>query len=177
MNGEVLALSSDGTLRRRMTMLLEASGYVVRSVSCAKEALAQLEKLDGVIVSDMLLSDTDAPSFLRSVRAVAEELPVIFVIQVGNTMAALEVVRAGAYQLVERDGLRARLVRTVSGAFEALAEARVAREPTASGRVKPLYRARPVSRRPLLSTCGLHGLHAPPCGSGLATSHSSHVTS
>jgi DNA-binding NtrC family response regulator len=139
MNREVLALSSDGTLRRRMTMLLEASGYVVRSVSCAKEALTQLDHFDGVVVSDMQLSDTDAPSFLRSVRAVAEELPVIFVTQVGNTMAALEVVRAGAYQLVERDGLRDRLVRTVSGAFEALAEARVAREPTASGRVKPLF--------------------------------------
>jgi two-component system response regulator AtoC len=107
---DVLVIDDDPWIRVLVERLLGARGYRVRSVADGTNALAVLrEGFAGVVVLDVQLPDIDGTKLLRQIRLVAPEMPVILLTGQASTDLALDSIRDGAFDFVDKVQLAARL--------------------------------------------------------------------
>ena len=81
--GKILVVDDEEIVRIRISRVLARAGFKVTQVGSGAEALATLEKgaID-LVVSDMVLEDTDGLSLLKKVRR--KHPKIIFVILTGH---------------------------------------------------------------------------------------------
>jgi len=99
----VLVADDEASLRHVLSLVLQAQGYDVRSVSNGEEALAELEARDyDAVISDVRMPRIDGLTVLK--RALARQPDLTFVVMsaYGHPDAALEAVAAGAFDYVSK---------------------------------------------------------------------------
>jgi two-component system C4-dicarboxylate transport response regulator DctD len=120
-NLQVIFIEDDELVRRASVQSLQLAGFDVvgyPSVEAARPALDGLSMLRGVIVSDIRLPGASGLDLLEHCREHAPEVPVILVTGHGDISMAVQAMRDGAYDFVEKPFASERLIETVRRALE-----------------------------------------------------------
>lgn len=121
-NPQVIFIEDDELVRRASVQSLQLAGLTVAGYGSVEAAMNGLGSLDdafgGVIVSDIRLPGASGLDLLTQCRERASEVPVILVTGHGDISMAVQAMRDGAYDFVEKPFAAERLVDTVRRALE-----------------------------------------------------------
>lgn len=121
-NPQVIFIEDDELVRRASVQSLQLAGFAVSgygSVEAARRVLdASGDEFEGAIVSDVRLPGASGLELLAHCREHAPDVPVILVTGHGDISMAVQAMRAGAYDFVEKPFAAERLVDTVRRALE-----------------------------------------------------------
>ncbi|EMM2242679.1 TPA: sigma-54-dependent Fis family transcriptional regulator, partial [Pseudomonas aeruginosa] len=103
MSDQVIFVDDEATIREAVQQWLELSGFEVRLCLRAEECLGALDKsFAGVVISDVRMPGMDGLQLLANLQAVDRDLPVIMVTGHGDVPMAVEAMRQGAYDFIEK---------------------------------------------------------------------------
>ena len=128
MADDILIVDDEKDIRSLLSMTLEDEGYATLQAANADEArtalLAQPPKL-AILDIWMRNSDMDGIELLEWVKSVYPSLPVLMISGHGTIETAVQAIRLGAYDFIEKPFKEARLLMMVERALD---NARLARE-------------------------------------------------
>ena len=117
--GRVLFVDDEEPLRHAVQQGLELCGHSVTCFAAARQAEAQLGRsLYGVLVTDITMPDMDGLTLLRHALEIDPALPVVLVTGHGDVPLAVEAMRAGAYDFIEKPFDTSHLASVVARALE-----------------------------------------------------------
>jgi two-component system C4-dicarboxylate transport response regulator DctD len=100
---KVIFIDDDLSVRTGSSEALELAGFEVVSFPSADRALRLIEPgFRGVVVSDVKLPGMDGLALLAQVKAEAPHVPVILITGHGDVSMAVQAMRAGAYDFIEK---------------------------------------------------------------------------
>ncbi|OWV77486.1 two-component system response regulator [Rhizobium sp. R634] len=104
-------------LRRALTFLLVSAGFAVRAHSCAR-AFLDLLPLSGrnCLVTDLRMPDIDGIELLRQMHRFNMEIPAIVITGQGDVAAAVQAMKAGAFDFLEKPLRDDALIAAINGA-------------------------------------------------------------
>jgi DNA-binding NtrC family response regulator len=115
----VLYVEDDPTVRFGSTQAMQLAGHQVRSFESAEEALAHVVPgFPGVLLTDVKLPGMDGLALLERARQIDVDLPVILVTGHGDISMAVQAMRLGAYDFIEKPFTTDRLNEVVGRALE-----------------------------------------------------------
>ncbi|UCE32798.1 MAG: sigma-54-dependent Fis family transcriptional regulator [Burkholderiales bacterium] len=115
----VLIAEDDEDLRHALVQGLELAGHRVAAFASAEGVLGSISRdFRGVLVSDLRMPGRDGLALMRDALEIDAALPVILISGHADVPIAVEAMRAGAYDFVEKPFATARLVAGVERALE-----------------------------------------------------------
>ncbi|VVM93429.1 C4-dicarboxylate transport transcriptional regulatory protein DctD [Pseudomonas fluorescens] len=103
MLNSVIVVDDEASIRTAVEQWLGLSGFAVQLFARADECLAQLpEHFPGVIISDVRMPGMDGLQLLAELQARDSDLPVILLTGHGDVPMAVEAMRSGAYDFLEK---------------------------------------------------------------------------
>jgi len=115
----VLYVEDDAAVRAAGCQTFALADVAVRDYACAEAVLGELgEDRPVVLVTDVRLPGMDGLRLLRHARELDPDLPVILITGHGDVAMAVEAMRAGAYDFMEKPFAPERLVGVVARAIE-----------------------------------------------------------
>ena len=103
MLNSVIVVDDEAPIREAVEQWLTLSGFEVRLFSRAEECLAQLpEHFPGVILSDVRMPGMDGLQLLAELQRRDRDLPVILLTGHGDVPMAVDAMRDGAYDFLEK---------------------------------------------------------------------------
>lgn len=103
MLNSVIVVDDEASIRTAVEQWLGLSGFAVQLFARADECLAQLpEHFPGVIISDVRMPGMDGLQLLAELQARDPDLPVILLTGHGDVPMAVEAMRSGAYDFLEK---------------------------------------------------------------------------
>jgi len=116
---KVLIIEDDPDVRLGCEQALQLEGILTESVGSAEAAKSLLGKdFRGVIVSDIRLPRMDGMTFLREVLAVDPQLPVVLITGHGDISMAVQAMKDGAHDFIQKPFSPEYLVEVVRRALE-----------------------------------------------------------
>ena len=99
----VYVIDDDPAIRDSLDFLLGAAGFSVRAFDSGQVFLDELAKLEhGCVVTDMRMPGIDGMELLRRVNSGARKLPVIVMTGHGDVPLAVEAMKLGALDFLEK---------------------------------------------------------------------------
>jgi two-component system C4-dicarboxylate transport response regulator DctD len=115
----VIVVDDEEDIRLAVQQTLELRGFEAAVFARGDRALAHLGRTwPGAVVSDMRMPRMDGMAFLDAVREIDADLPVILITGHGDVALAVEALRRGAYDFIEKPFAPDRLTETVARAIE-----------------------------------------------------------
>ena len=115
----VMLIDDEEHIRVAATQALNLAGYTVHTFDRAEKALEVLNPdWPGAVVSDIRMPGIDGMAFLQLCQAKDADLPVILITGHGDVSMAVEAMRAGAYDFIEKPFAVEDLVDTVARALD-----------------------------------------------------------
>ncbi|MFJ1573326.1 sigma-54-dependent transcriptional regulator [Pseudomonas sp. NPDC088322] len=103
MLNSVIVVDDEASIRTAVEQWLGLSGFAVQLFARADECLAQLpEHFPGVIISDVRMPGMDGLQLLAELQARDPDLPVILLTGHGDVPMAVQAMRNGAYDFLEK---------------------------------------------------------------------------
>jgi DNA-binding NtrC family response regulator len=101
--GTVLVVDDESYVRDSISLILTRKGYAVRTAASAQEVLQEgsLDGLDGVI-TDLKMPGVSGLELLKQIKKKKADLPVVVLTAHGNVSSAVECMKAGAYEFLEK---------------------------------------------------------------------------
>ena len=101
--GTVLVVDDEAYVRDSLSLLLTRQGYSVRTAALAKDALEK-EMLDGLdgIITDLKMPGVSGLDLLKQLKQKKPDLPVLVLTAHGSVASAVECMKAGAYEFLEK---------------------------------------------------------------------------
>jgi two-component system C4-dicarboxylate transport response regulator DctD len=119
MTGHVIVVDDEAAIREAVQQWLELSGFSVQSCATAQAALALVDRdYSGILISDVRMPGTDGLQLLDSVLERDRDLPVILVTGHGDVPMAVQALRQGAYDFIEKPFTPERLLDSVRRALD-----------------------------------------------------------
>jgi two-component system nitrogen regulation response regulator NtrX len=121
MNSEILVVDDNADIRFLICNILEENGYDVRSAANFEQAAKEINtKLPHLAVVDIKLDkgDKDGIDLLKQLIKKDKSLPVIMISGHANVQVAVEAIRLGAYEFVEKPFSSEKLLNYVKRAIE-----------------------------------------------------------
>ncbi|MEX0956985.1 MAG: sigma-54 dependent transcriptional regulator [Rhizobiaceae bacterium] len=116
---EIILIDDDNDLRHALEQGLELEGYSVASLSRAGEALSLVTRsFGGIAVCDIRLPELDGMAFLSKALEIDPALPVILITGHGDVPLAVQAMRNGAYDFLEKPFTSSRLSELCARALE-----------------------------------------------------------
>lgn len=116
---EIILVEDEKHLRQACTQSLELAGLSVRSFPSAEGVLEQLSTdWNGIVVSDIRMPGEDGLSLMKQIRLLDAEIPVILITGHGDVPMAVQAMRDGAYDFIEKPFPTEMLVDAVRRAME-----------------------------------------------------------
>jgi len=114
----VIFIDDEQHIRQANAQTLELAGFDVRAFESAEEAIPLLgPEWPGVLVSDIRMPGIDGMKLLKHVQGIDSDLPVILITGHGDVAMAVEAMRHGAYDFIEKPFAAERLIDTVKRAY------------------------------------------------------------
>lgn len=102
-NTQVLLIDDDVHLRQALAQTLDLADLKVETLGDAREVIARLPAdWPGVVVSDIRMPGLDGLQLLEQLRQHDAELPVLLITGHGDVPLAVQAMRAGAYDFLEK---------------------------------------------------------------------------
>jgi len=115
----VLLIEDDEDVRLSTTQALTLAGLEVESFASVERARPHVGfGTPAVVVCDVCLPGLSGTQWLSEIRAIDAEMPVILVTGQGHIAMAVQAMREGAYDFIEKPFMSERLVATVRHAIE-----------------------------------------------------------
>ena len=103
MLNSVIVVDDEASIRTAVEQWLSLSGFSVQLFARAEECLAHLPRhFPGVIISDVRMPGMDGLQLLERLQADDPDLPVILLTGHGDVPMAVEAMRSGAYDFLEK---------------------------------------------------------------------------
>lgn len=103
MSNTVVLVEDDSAMRKSITQSLSIEGFKVIETSCYEEALFHINaRLDGVVLTDIRLPGKDGFDVLNHCQEIDVQLPVLLLTGEGDIPMALDAVRQGASEFLEK---------------------------------------------------------------------------
>lgn len=119
MTGTVLFVDDEEELRNATAQTLMLADIPALIFDSAETALAKISRgLDGILVTDIRMPEHDGLWLMRKALEVDPEFPVILITGHGDVDLAVQSMREGAYDFVEKPFAPARLVGTIRRALD-----------------------------------------------------------
>ncbi|PZO65026.1 MAG: Fis family transcriptional regulator [Paracoccus denitrificans] len=119
MTPRVLLVDDDDQMRSSTAQALELAGFTVQSLASAEEALALTGPgFQGVVVSDIRMPGLDGMTLLTRIHETDPDIPVILVTGHAEVPLAVEAIRGGAYDFIEKPFVVQDLVTVLRRAVE-----------------------------------------------------------
>ena len=100
---KIAIVDDEQDMRQSISQWLALSGYETETFASAEDALKGLgTDYPGVVVSDIKMPGMDGMQFLKRVMSVDSALPVIMITGHGDVPMAVEAMRVGAYDFLEK---------------------------------------------------------------------------
>jgi len=116
---QVVFIDDEKHIRQANKQTLELADLAVTCHDCAEEALPVLSpEWPGVVICDIRLPNMDGLEFLVRAQKIDPNLPVILITGHGDISTAVQAMRDGAYDFIEKPYSSERLVKTVQRALE-----------------------------------------------------------
>ncbi|MCY0966804.1 sigma-54-dependent transcriptional regulator [Parathalassolituus penaei] len=116
---EVLVVDDEELVRKSLAQTLEIEGADVVTAANGREALAHIHTgWAGVVVTDINMPVMDGMALLREIRLIDADLPVIMLTGHGDVSIAVDAMRQGAYDFLEKPFSTDVLLETVQRAQE-----------------------------------------------------------
>ncbi len=114
----ILVVDDERNIRRSLQTTLSLEGYTVETVSDGEQAVAVVERggID-LLFLDWQMPNLDGLSTLRRLREAGHELPVVFLSAYGTIERAVEAVRLGAFDFIEKPPHAERLLMAAKNAL------------------------------------------------------------
>jgi two-component system, NtrC family, C4-dicarboxylate transport response regulator DctD len=107
----VLLVEDDVNVQLAVTQTLQLSGFEVICCDSAENALTEIKSnFAGVVISDVRLPKRDGLALLRDIRRIDPELPVTLITGHGDVVMAVEAMREGAWDFIEKPFASERLI-------------------------------------------------------------------
>jgi two-component system C4-dicarboxylate transport response regulator DctD len=118
-SGSVIFIDDEKHIRIANAQTLELAGLSVQPLERAELALPMLSHdWPGVVVCDIKMPGMDGMSFLREALSIDRDLPVILITGHGDIAMAVQAIRDGAYDFIEKPFAADLLVETVKRALD-----------------------------------------------------------
>ncbi|MGD0060953.1 MAG: sigma-54 dependent transcriptional regulator [Verrucomicrobiia bacterium] len=122
----ILLVDDDERLRTAAGKVLSAEGYRVTRAGSGREALELLQEPSvALVISDLILPDLDGNALLQQIRERRPEVEVVMITGHGNVEKAVEAMKLGAYDFIEKPLDSVVMLKTIANA---LAKQRLAAE-------------------------------------------------
>lgn len=116
---KVVFVDDEKHIRQANRQTLELADFDVICLDCAEQAIEYLSpEWPGVVICDIRLPYMDGLEFLRHAQKTDRDLPVILITGHGDVSTAVQAMRDGAYDFIEKPYSAERLVKTVERALE-----------------------------------------------------------
>ncbi|NVK18906.1 MAG: sigma-54-dependent Fis family transcriptional regulator [Methylocystaceae bacterium] len=101
--GPVLFIDDEMHIRLSAKQTLELAGFDVVCLETAEEALKQIEQgWPGIVITDIKMPNMDGLEFMARVQKIDKDLPVILITGHGDVTMAVQAMRDGAYDFIEK---------------------------------------------------------------------------
>ncbi len=99
----VILVEDDNDLRPALTQALELDGFSVDAMASAQPAIDAVTcNFDGIVISDIRMPGLGGMELLKALLAVDPSLPVVLITGHGDVALAVEAMREGAYDFIEK---------------------------------------------------------------------------
>jgi len=116
-------VDDDEAVRRSAGFMLKTSGYVVKSYVSGVELLKERELAQGCILLDVRMPEMDGLQVQRELQDRGVALPVIVMTGHGDVNVAVQAMKAGAVDFIEKPFEKAVLISALDEGFARLAQA------------------------------------------------------
>ena len=100
---KIMIVDDEMDMRQSVSQWLALSGYDTETYASAEEALSHLSPdYAGIVVTDIRMPTMDGMTFLKKITAMDSTLPVILVTGHGDVPLAVEAMRLGAFDFLEK---------------------------------------------------------------------------
>ena len=100
---KIAIVDDEKDMRQSISQWLALSGFDIETFASAEDALKGLSPdYPGIVVSDIKMPGMDGMQFLRKLKGVDSTLPVIMITGHGDVPMAVEAMRIGAYDFLEK---------------------------------------------------------------------------
>ncbi len=100
---KIAIVDDEKDMRQSISQWLALSGFDTETFASAEDALKSLSPdYPGIVVSDIKMPGMDGMQFLRKLKGVDSTLPVIMITGHGDVPMAVEAMRIGAYDFLEK---------------------------------------------------------------------------
>src|SRR6056297_2743710 len=100
---KIAIVDDEKDMRQSISQWLALSGYDTETFATAEEALRGLSAdYPGIVVSDIRMPGMDGMQFLKKLKGVDSTLPVIMITGHGDVPMAVEAMRIGAFDFLEK---------------------------------------------------------------------------
>jgi len=116
--GNVYIIDDDEAMRDSLSFLLDSAGYRVTLFETATSFLEALTRLEfGCIVSDVRMPGIDGIELLNRMKAAGSKFPILIMTGHGDVPLAVEAMKLGAVDFLEKPFEDDRLVAMIEGAI------------------------------------------------------------
>jgi two-component system response regulator FixJ len=115
----VHVVDDDDEARDSLAFLLRTAKLPVRSYASAAEFLGAAADARGVVVTDLRMPQIDGMELIRRLKAMGSELPVVVMTGHGDIPLAVEAMKLGVVDFIEKPYDGDRMLGAVKGALEA----------------------------------------------------------
>ena len=116
---QIILVEDEKHLRQACTQSLELAGLTVQSFPSAEGVLDELSTdWNGIVISDIRMPGVDGLSLMNQIVELDTEIPVIMISGHGDVPMAVQAMRDGAYDFIEKPFLPEMLVDAVRRALE-----------------------------------------------------------
>lgn len=119
MNTKILIADDEPRIRKVLTLLLEEEGYQVRAVNDGKEAVQAVSEYNpDIILLDQQMPGLTGVEALEQIKQIRPNQIILFVTAFGSISLAVDAVKKGAYDFIEKPFDNDALLLTVRRAIE-----------------------------------------------------------
>ena len=102
-NLPIYLIDDEPTILRSLQQLLQIEGHIVETFSDARDAIRKLDPdFGGVVITDINMPGMDGVAFLREALKLDPELSIVMLTGHGDITTAVESMRLGAYDFIEK---------------------------------------------------------------------------
>jgi len=117
-------VDDEESVRMSLAFLLEIAGFTTRTYASAAALLAHADALeDGCVITDLRMPEINGVEMLRRLRATGSMIPAIVVTGHGDVQMAVEAIRQGAFDFIEKPFSEATIIGSIRRAMDQAAKA------------------------------------------------------
>jgi two-component system nitrogen regulation response regulator NtrX len=121
MKSEILLIDDEKDIRFAVSEILKENNFLVREAETVEKALFEInKKLPDLIILDVLLDEKkrDGIDILRFIKSVDSDIPVIMISGHANIKIAVDSIKLGAFEFLEKPFNKDRLLNFINRAIE-----------------------------------------------------------